>query len=64
MLVQNSFKFSVLALVRIIVMETEFISKTKKSICWIGLKFLKSFNNGFCIFSTIYFPFIHIQADN
>ena len=38
MLVQNSFKFSVLALVRIIVMETKFISETKKSICWIGWK--------------------------
>ena len=38
MLVQNGFKFSVLALVRIIVMETKFISETKKSICWIGWK--------------------------
>lgn len=63
MLVQNSFKFSVLALVRVIVMKTEFISNPKNSVCWVckrkiwvdsKTQILKSVNNSVCIFPSIF----------
>ena len=73
MLVQNSFKCSVLAMVRIMVMKTEFISNPGTQFTelvkggyrlWVDSKpqILKSISNGFCIFATFPFPFIHIQA--
>ena len=73
MLVQNNFKCSVLAIVRIMVMKTEFISNPGAQFTelvkrgyrlWVDSKsqILKSINTGFCIFATFPFPFIHIQA--